>query len=754
MRSLVLTSLIIGPVAAFPAWEPIGPAGAGYGLMSIVQSYEDAGILYAVGGPVSAGNFVLAFDDPGGDWTLLSAPSGIVRAHPGSMAMTPDGVLIFLNIGHGSIATSTDLGLTWSWASFGSYADPNDVCTVPGSQDHAWIAGRYRSNSSTPYRARIWTTADSGLSWSGSDMMTTPSEVFRVSVCSSAPTYMFAAGKLTSPQLLPLLLGSSDGGAGWSVITPPEALSDSIGLAVAVSPDDPLLVLFSTSYNLYRSTNGGQAWSVVSTEDKLTDIQFSDYDPDLVFAAGEGVILRSSNAGETWIEEVPGPDESIRAVCPSRTDPSRVFACTEAGFRYSNDGGDTWLLDNDGMMLRWTSCLTASTGSSNRLCMFVDGVFSVSDDLGETWNQRTTPAGMNTAYSTLAVNPYDEDEVICVDYSGRIYRTPDGGASWGVQDSTLTWGGDAAAHPAQDGVFFACGRVDISGDEWMSVGRSDDGGLTWAFEDLGDSPGSAIAIAYDPVRPDTVYVGGSYHNMQGSILMRSTDGGADWSEVQTPVGFYGIYDIAVNPFDPDAILLAGYDGIFRSSDFGATWTKVVDCQYPSCVLFDPQMPQLAWYYQDDMPVQGVCVSYDAGLTWETWNEGLVTWSNLDVLALVPGEYLFASTACGAWRLDLGEEGAGGGPQPGPATLSVFPNPVAGACSITYRAEAAGRVEFGIYDLAGRLVAHFADEPETPGVRSLQWDPASAAGGDLASGIYFLQMHSAQGTSTARFTLLR
>jgi photosystem II stability/assembly factor-like uncharacterized protein len=551
MRSLPLVLIAAGSAFSFPAWEAMGPEGSGYGLMSIVQSYGDSGTLYSVGGPESAGNFVLASENLGSDWILLSSPAGSLQPHPGLIAMTPDGVLLFTDYLRGQIARSTDMGFTWSWISIGgSSQSVNDICSVPGSPGNAWAVGRAKTGS-TSLRAWFWNTSDSGLSWGDDDMITTSSEVFRISVCTSDPSRLFAAGKMNGPTV-PLLLCSANGGVRWTVQTPVAALSDSIGLAVAVNPENPLIVLFSTRHNLYRSVDGAQTWTVVSSEDWLRDIEFSQTDADLVFAGGNGAVLRSSNAGATWTRETVGsPGDAVRAVCPSRTDAGRVFACTAEGFRYSTDGGDTWLLDNDGMMLVRTECMTACAGSSQRLYAFLDGVFSASDDMGSTWSQRVTPSAMSTYTASLAASTSDPDEVVATNYSGRIYRSGDGGWSWTAADSSMDWGGDLAAHPSQEGFFLACGSITVPGGERMMIGASDDGGLSWAFDDYGDSNATATAIAFDPVHPDTFYVAGSYYNTQGVIMLRSTDCGVSLEEVQTPVEMSMATEMSVSPnIDP------------------------------------------------------------------------------------------------------------------------------------------------------------------------------------------------------------
>ena len=116
-----------------------------------------------------------------------------------------------------------------------------------------------------------------------------------------------------------------------------------------------------------------------------------------------------------------------------------------------------------------------------------------------------------------------------------------------------------------------------SGGLWKST----DGGDTWA--PLTDElPTLGIGgVAVDPFDPDIVVIGTGEGTpnadaVGGVGILRSTDGGSTWNatNVSFPVDSgHGFHCIEVNPVT--GIYLAGSkDGLWRSSDAGATWTKV------------------------------------------------------------------------------------------------------------------------------------------------------------------------------------
>ncbi len=171
------------------------------------------------------------------------------------------------------------------------------------------------------------------------------------------------------------------------------------------------------------------------------------------------------------------------------------------------------------------------------------------------------------------------------------------------------------------------------------VWKTTDGGQHWT--PLTDSqPSLAIgSIAIDPnsCSPGpctTIYAGTGEENFNndayfGAGILKSTDGGATWTQVAGPfVGPVGsdqseggayIGSIAVDPANSQ-IVLAGVEldavpesgGIFRSSDGGQTWAEVFNQTRATQVLFDPTNANIAYAAVVNF---GVYRSSDAGLTW-------------------------------------------------------------------------------------------------------------------------------------------
>jgi photosystem II stability/assembly factor-like uncharacterized protein len=115
---------------------------------------------------------------------------------------------------------------------------------------------------------------------------------------------------------------------------------------------------------------------------------------------------------------------------------------------------------------------------------------------------------------------------------------------------------------------------------------SNDGGVTWDFNDRGLVDVSVKAVAQDPRDAQLIIVG------TNQFLYRSTNGGRTW--VRRGGGLQGgdFTSVVINPMNPDEVIAAEYarGGVFRSTDKGYTWDRI-DQGLPTnrvwTVSFDP-----------------------------------------------------------------------------------------------------------------------------------------------------------------------
>jgi photosystem II stability/assembly factor-like uncharacterized protein len=202
----------------------------------------------------------------------------------------------------------------------------------------------------------------------------------------------------------------------------------------------------------------------------------------------------------------------------------------------------------------------------------------------------------------------------------------------------------ATGVPGQPNVFYV-GQGD--GGVW----KSDDYGRTWnpIFDSQPSQSIGAIAVA--PSNANTLYVasGEGLHRPDLSVgngIYKSTDAGKTWQHLGLRDGEQ-IPSLAVDPRDPNKVFAAvlGHPygpseerGIYRSTDGGATWTKVLfkDANTGgSQVAIDPTNPDVVYAalweatlgpWEDGNSYEGtkggLFKSTDGGITWKQLTKGL------------------------------------------------------------------------------------------------------------------------------------
>src|SRR5581483_9650858 len=154
------------------------------------------------------------------------------------------------------------------------------------------------------------------------------------------------------------------------------------------------------------------------------------------------------------------------------------------------------------------------------------------------------------------------------------------------------------------------------------VWKTTDGGLNW--KPLTDDQASLTtgSIALDPQNPDTVYVGTGEENFSGDSyygagILKSTDGGATWTNIVGPFLRDRIGAMAVSPSVTGLVLCASQSGLWRSTDGGETWSQTLPGTGTS-LMFDPRDGNSVFAALGNTggsASNGVYHSADGGLTW-------------------------------------------------------------------------------------------------------------------------------------------
>ncbi len=183
---------------------------------------------------------------------------------------------------------------------------------------------------------------------------------------------------------------------------------------------------------------------------------------------------------------------------------------------------------------------------------------------------------------------------------GGVWKSNDYGRTWHPifdHEDTQSIGAIAVAPSNDKIVYVASGeglhRPDLSvGD---GIYRSEDAGRTWTH--LGLRDGQQIpAIAVDPTNPDRLFaavLGHPYGPNEERGIFRSTDGGKTWEKVLYKGDRIGGSDVVIDPKNPQVVYASLWEetlgpwedgntyfgtggGLFKSTDGGNTWQKLTN----------------------------------------------------------------------------------------------------------------------------------------------------------------------------------
>jgi photosystem II stability/assembly factor-like uncharacterized protein len=190
--------------------------------------------------------------------------------------------------------------------------------------------------------------------------------------------------------------------------------------------------------------------------------------------------------------------------------------------------------------------------------------------------------------------------------AGGVWKTTNGGLTWApMTDKTGIMSVGAIAVAASDpnviyvGTGESCWRGNISYGDGMY--KSLDGGKTWSHIGLEDTRHIARIIV-SPTNTDVLFVaamGHAYGPNETRGVFRSSDGGKTWQKVLYKDNKTGAIDLTFDPSNPHILYAALYEaqrypwtaisggpgsGLYKSIDDGATWKRLEGHGLPSGVL--------------------------------------------------------------------------------------------------------------------------------------------------------------------------
>lgn len=232
-----------------------------------------------------------------------------------------------------------------------------------------------------------------------------------------------------------------------------------------------------------------------------------------------------------------------------------------------------------------------------------------------------------------------------------------------------------AFHPSDPNIIYIAAA---QGGIWKTT----NGGINWSPMTDGLSTLAGGDVVIDPTNSNIIYFGTGEANFSidsqyGDGIFKSTDGGATWTKIATTaqVGSY-VAQLVVHPANNQIIYSAGTSGVFKTTNGGTSWTNTSGGTYTVSLIMDPTDSQVLYM----STLFGVIrKTTNGGTSWTTLTSGLPS-SNAQrtQLAMAPSNnlvlYACIENASTSAMLGLYKTTDGGSTW---STMATSPNPLGG-----------------------------------------------------------------------------
>ncbi|TCZ65769.1 WD40/YVTN/BNR-like repeat-containing protein [Flaviaesturariibacter aridisoli] len=676
----------------FKSWKPrnIGPSSMSGRVtcIDVVNSNQDVWYIGAASGGVwkttnAGGSWTPLFDEQP---TLNIGSIAIQQSNPNVVWVgTGEGnPRNSINIGEG-IYKTLDGGRSWKRMGLEKTRNIHRILIDPSNPDVVYAGVIGNPYAEHPERG-VYKTTDGGTTWqlilhtndtSGvGDMVMDPSNPNKIIVNMwqhRRTPWSFKSGGPGSGLYLTV-----DGGRNWKKMGKEEGLPGGdlgrCGIAFAASQPTRVYALVEAEKNgLYKSDDGGFKWELITAEPRIVtnrpfyfqDIRVDTKNENRIYSVHD-IVEVSEDGGRSFRTLLPyfgiHPDHHAWWISP--TNPDFILDGNDGGMGITRDRGRSWTfpeglalgqfyhinVDNEtpynvmgglqdngswhGPAYTWTNggirnYYWNNVGSGDGFDVMPDPddaswVYSMSQQgyvnrmnwkTGERWFVRPPSTDPKVKFrfnwnAAIAQDPFDKNTI----YFGSqfVHKSSDKGASW----STIS--------------------PDLSTNNAAQQKQDENGGLTL---DVTGAENYNTILAIEPSRLERglLWAGTDDGNVQ---LTR--DGGKTWTSFRgkipgMPVGAW-VPQIRASRYHAGEAFVVCNDYrrgdfkpyIFRTTDYGKTWTRLVDEKkvsgYALTMIQDPTEPNLIFVGTEG----GLWVSLDNGASFEQWKNGYPGVSTYDL----------------------------------------------------------------------------------------------------------------------------
>ncbi len=491
-----------------------------------------------------------------------------------------------------------------------------------------------------------------------------------------------------------------DGGKNFRKLGKPEGLPDSvygrIGLTICKSDPNRVYALIEAKKNgLYASDDGGQKWELVNSDPSVVttrafyfqDIRVDPNNENRLYNINQTITM-SEDGGRTFKTVIPysgiHPDHHAFWINP--VNPDFILDGNDGGLAISHDRGRTWQFDEklplgqfyhintdnsipyhvmgglqDNGSWHGPAYVWINSGLRNAYWAEVgggDGFDVMSDPDNADWVYSMSQGGELGRYN---INTGEQWQIKPPDPSPLIHQRFNWNAAI-AQDpfdkSTIYYGSQFVNRSTNKGASWEIISPDMTTHDSAKIDQSSNGGLSI------DITGAENYCTILAIEPSPKQKGVIWASTDDGNLQLTRDGGKTWTNFRgkipgMPVGCW-IPQIRASRFHPGEVFVVCNDYrrgdfkpyIFKSTDFGNTWTRLVDEKkvtgYALCIIEDPVEPNLVFVGTE----QGLWISFDAGRSFQQFKNGYPSVSTYDfAIQEREADLVIATFGRALWVLD-------------------------------------------------------------------------------------------------------
>lgn len=589
-----------------------------------------------------------------------------------------------VSIGEG-IYKSLDGGKTWKCMGLQKTRNIHRIIVDPNNPDVVY-AGAIGNPFGVHAERGVYKTIDGGENWklilhtndsSGvGDMImdpTNPNKIFVNMWQHHRTPWSFTSGGKTSG-----LYVTYDAGKTFKKLGKEEGLPSGdygrIGIAISRSEPNRVYALIEATKNgLYRSDDGGMKWELVNSTPEVVnnrpfyfqDIACDPQNENRVYLIYQMIGL-SEDGGKNFKTIIPysgiHPDHHAFWINP--LDPSLIIDGNDGGIGISRDRGKTWVFDEklplgqyyhinvdnklpynvmgglqDNGSWYGPAYVWMNSGIRNAFWQSVgggDGFDVMPHPADENWVYSMSQGGSLGRYNVTtgerwSIRPPNPSATVRqrFNWNAAIAQDP-------FNKNTIYYGSQFVNKSSNSGASWEQISPDLTTNDSAKTDQTLNGGISI---DITGAENHCTILCIEPSAKEqnTIWVGTDDGNVQ-----LTKDGGKTWTNFRgkipgMPVGCW-IPQIRASKFNAGEAFVVANDYrradskpyIFRTTDYGKTWTRLVDEKkvtgYALCILQDPTEPNLLFVGTE----QGLWISLDNGANFQQFKNGYPSVSTYDL----------------------------------------------------------------------------------------------------------------------------